>query len=284
MLFKRILTYRLALYYLAAIWTGAFALSFFDLVHQSPLNMAVSTALALCVCYAVNWAFAYVFGATSNWESVGISGLIISLIITPPALDDYAAMGFLAVVAAWAMASKYLIAIKHKHLFNPACFGAAVLGTLLHRTVSWWIGDAAILLPLIVLGGLLLVHRLRYFEMVAAYAVVVLSISIAHGNTSSLTGIYNSFSNMGIHSMFGFFGLVILTEPRTAPLGTWRQLVYGALVGLLFSPFTHIGNYYFTPEAALVCGNLFTFFSNKRRVNRWMEKLGLKTATAGGRA
>jgi Na+-transporting NADH:ubiquinone oxidoreductase subunit NqrB len=277
---RRILTYRLALYYLAAIWIGAFALSLFDIVHQTPLNLAVSTALSLAVCLGVNWAFAYVFGANSNWESVCISGLIISLIITPPALNDYAGMGFLAVVAAWAMASKYLIAIKHKHLFNPACFGAAVLGTLLHRTVSWWIGDAAILLPLIVVGGILLVHRLRYFEMVGAYAVVVLGNSILHGNTASLAGMYSSLSNMGIHSMFGFFGLVMLTEPRTAPLGRWRQVVYGALVGILFSPFTHIGNYYFTPEAALVCGNLFTFFSNKRRMNRWMEKLGTKTATA----
>ena len=46
-------------------------------------------------------------------------------------------------------------------------------------------------------------------------------------------------------------------------------LVGGALVGLLFSPFTHIGSYYFTPEIALLCGNLFTFLSNKRRVRRW---------------
>ena len=280
MFLKHVLTYRLALYYLAVIWLGAFALSFFDLVHQNPANMALSAALALGVCYAVNWAFAYVFGANRNWESVGISGLIIALIITPAGFNDPAALGFLAVVAAWAMASKYLIAIKHKHLFNPACFGAAVLGTLLHRTVSWWIGDAAILLPIIILGGAPLVHRLRYVEMVLAYAVVVLSISVAHGNTSTLAGMYNSFSNMGIHSMFAFFGLVMLTEPRTAPLGRWRQVTYGALVGLLFSPFTHIGNYYFTPEAALVCGNLFTFFFNKRRLKHWTEKLGMKTAPA----
>ena len=49
-------------------------------------------------------------------------------------------------------------------------------------------------------------------------------------------------------------------------------MVYGAFVGVLFSPFTHIGTYYFTPESALVCGNLFTFFSNKRRIKRWVER------------
>jgi glycine betaine catabolism B len=240
-------------------------------VHQSPLALAVATAIALAVCFGANWAFAHVFGADTNPESVLISGFIIALIISPPALNDLPGLGFLALVAAWAMASKYIIAIKKKHLFNPACFGAAVIGTVMHRTVSWWIGDNAILLPIIILGGLLVLDRLRYFEMVAAFAVVVLAISIGHGNTSSLSGIYMSFSNMGIHSMFAFFGLVMLTEPRTAPLGRWRQVTYGAIVGLLFSPFTHIGGYYFTPEAALVCGNLFTFFSNKRRLKRWAE-------------
>jgi glycine betaine catabolism B len=128
-----------------------------------------------------------------------------------------------------------------------------------------------VLLPVILLGGVLILTRLRYYEMLAAYAAVVLSLSVAHGNLSSLAGVAHAISAMGIHSMFCFFGLVMLTEPRTAPLGRWRQIVYGALVGLLFSPFTHIGSYYFTPEIALLCGNLFTFFSNKRRVRRWTE-------------
>jgi glycine betaine catabolism B len=163
-----------------------------------------------------------------------------------------------------------MVAIGKRHLFNPAAFGAALIGIGLHRNVSWWVGDNAILLPVIVLGGALILTRLRYYEMVAAFAVVVLGISIAHGNLS-LVGLGRSLSMMGVHSMFGFFGLVMLTEPRTTPLGRWRQIVYGALVGVLFSPFTHIGTYYFTPEVALLCGNLFTFFSNKRRIQRWAE-------------
>jgi Na+-translocating ferredoxin:NAD+ oxidoreductase RnfD subunit len=78
---------------------------------------------------------------------------------------------------------------------------------------------------------------------------------------------------MAIHSMFGFFGLVMLTEPRTAPVGSWRQVAYGAFVGLLFSPYTHVGSYYFTPEVAILCGNLFVFLSNKRRIQRWVEAI-----------
>jgi Na+-transporting NADH:ubiquinone oxidoreductase subunit NqrB len=279
MLFRRILTYRLALYYLAAILIAALGLAAAGIVHQPVVNLAFSAALCLAVCLAVNWCFAYVFGADSNWESVCISAIIITLIITPVAPGDFAGAGFLALVSAWAMAAKYLIAVNKKHLFNPACFGAVLVGVGLHRTVSWWVGDNAVLLPVILLGGALMLSRLRYFEMVAAFAVVVLGNSIINGNMTSIAGIYQSFSDMGIHSMFCFFGLVMITEPRTAPLGRWRQVVYGAFVGLLFSPFTHIGTYYFTPEAALVCGNLFTFLSNKRRIKRWGERLGMKPAS-----
>jgi Na+-transporting NADH:ubiquinone oxidoreductase subunit NqrB len=168
------------------------------------------------------------------------------------------------------MASKYMAAIRKRHLFNPAAFGAALMGLGLNHTVSWWVGDNVALLPVILWGGALILTRLRYIEMVAAFAIVVLGISIAHGDLSSL-GVAHAFSMMGIHSMFCFFGLVMLTEPRTVPVGRWRQITYGALVGLLFSPFTHIGSYYFTPEVAILGGNLFTFFSNKRRIRRWVD-------------
>ena len=271
MFFRRILTYRLALYYLSAIMLAALALSAAGVAHQSVVNLAFSTVLALLVCLAVNWAFARAFGAASNWESVVISALIITLIITPVAPTDFAGDAFLALVSAWAMASKYMVATRQRHLFNPAAFGAALIGIGLHRSVSWWVGDYAVLLPVIVLGGALMLSRLRYYGMVAAYAVVVLGLSVAYGDLSSLAGVGRSLSMMGIHSMFGFFGLVMLTEPRTAPVGPWRQIAYGALVGLLFSPYTHIGSYYFTPEVAILCGNLFVFLSNKRRLQRWAE-------------
>lgn len=272
-MFRRVLTYRLTLYYLAAIFVAALLLCVSGIVHQSAMNLVFSLAVALLACLGVNWAFARVFHAESNWESVCISALIISLIITPAPPDDLAATAFLILACAWSMASKYMIAAGRRHLFNPAAFGAAMMGLAFHGRVSWWVGENAALLPVILLGGALILARLRYFEMLAAFAVVVLGLAVSHGNLSSLAGVARSLSMMGLHSMFCFFGLVMLTEPRTAPLGRWRQTAYGALVGLLFSPFTHVGSYYFTPEVAILCGNLFTFFSNRRRVRRWAEAI-----------
>ena len=270
-LFRRVLTYRLAFYYLAAIVLVTLALSVAGIVHQPAANLAFSTIVTLLVCLGVNWAFARTFGAENDWESVSISAFIIVLIITPVMPSDLSGIAFLVFVSAWAMASKYMVAIGKRHLFNPAAFGAALIGIGFHRTVSWWVGDYPLLLPVIILGGVLILTRLRYFEMVAMFAVVTLGISVAYGDFSSLAGVGRALSMMGVHSMFFFFGLVMLTEPRTVPVGRWRQIVYGGLVGALFSPFTHIGSYYFTPEVAILCGNLFTFFSNRRRINRWVE-------------
>jgi Na+-transporting NADH:ubiquinone oxidoreductase subunit NqrB len=272
-LFRRVLTYRLTLYYLATIVLAALALSGLGIVRPPVANIAFSAMIALPACWGVNWAFARASGAGSSWESVCISALIIVLIVTPAAPNDPAAAGFLALVCAWAMASKYILAIDRRHLFNPAAFAAALMSLVFHRPISWWVGDYALLLPLLALGGALVLARLRYYGMLASFAVVALGLSVAHGDLSSFAGVAHSLSRMGIHSMFCFFGLVMLTEPRTAPIGRWRQVVYGGLVGLLFSPFTHIGSYYFTPEVALLCGNLFTFFSNKRRVRRWVEAI-----------
>ena len=62
-----------------------------------------------------------------------------------------------------------------------------------------------------------------------------------------------------IYSPLFFFAFVMLTEPLTTPPTKRLQIWYGALVGLLFAPQTHIGSIYFTPEYALVLGNIFSY-------------------------
>jgi ferredoxin-NADP reductase len=48
------------------------------------------------------------------------------------------------------------------------------------------------------------------------------------------------------------------------------RIIYGALVGLFFIPSLHIGSLYFTPELALVLGNVFSYLVSPK------EKLFLK--------
>jgi glycine betaine catabolism B len=80
--------------------------------------------------------------------------------------------------------------------------------------------------------------------------------------------VQTALGQVGLHSMFLFFGFVMLTEPRTAPLGRTRRIATGVLVGVLFAPEVHLGTFYFTPELALLVGNVFTALSDPRRWTR----------------
>ena len=61
-----------------------------------------------------------------------------------------------------------------------------------------------------------------------------------------------------------FFAFVMLTEPLTAPATRTLQMLYGALVGVLFVPLVHVGSFYTSPELALVVGNLFAYLTGPK--------------------
>ena len=99
-------------------------------------------------------------------------------------------------------------------------------------------------------------------EMVAAFAlgdIVTVAVTAPAGDP------LRSVSDIVLHSMFFFFAFVMLTEPRTAPIGRVNRLAYGALVGVLFAPEVHVGGWYSTPEMALLIGNLFAAFTYLQR-------------------
>jgi ferredoxin-NADP reductase len=52
----------------------------------------------------------------------------------------------------------------------------------------------------------------------------------------------------------------MLVEPLTTPPTKKLQMIYGFLVGFLFVPQIHVGSFYFTPEIALLIGNVYVFF------------------------
>jgi ferredoxin-NADP reductase len=50
----------------------------------------------------------------------------------------------------------------------------------------------------------------------------------------------------------------------TAPTTRLPRLAFGALVGFLFAPNVHVGSFYFTPELALLVGNLLAYAAGPR--------------------
>ena len=253
---------RLTLYVLLALLGAAFVLTIVGALPYRPLDLGFSTLLILFVCWAVNRVFARGFGASSNWESVLITGLILTLIITPFSPADGTEIGFAIFAAAWAMASKYIVVLRGRHVFNPAAFGVALAAAALGASVSWWVGGSLYLLGTTLLGGLLILRKMRCYNLLFPFSGACLATVVV---TSGWGHAAAALDQLALHSMFFFFAFVMLTEPRTAPLGQARRVAYAALTGILFAPEVHWGTFYSTPELALLAGNLFTVLSSPRR-------------------
>src|ERR1700690_1442317 len=203
---NRITIYRLVLYYLIFLLVAAFFLSIAS-PSSDPFALVLTIAFLLAVSAVTNRVFANIFKVPTNVESVYITALILALIVTPvQSLHD---LWFLAWAAVLANASKYIIAIKGKHLFNPAAFAVALTYFTINQSASWWVGSGSILV-FVILGGLLVVRKLGRFDMVLSF----LAISVATTFVSSLfTGsdFISSTQKLILYSPLMFFAFIILT-------------------------------------------------------------------------
>ena len=255
-LLNRITMYRLALYYLIALIVAAFVLGFFKVLPYDPTAIAFSTLLILAVCWLTNQLFSRVFEAATNIESVYITSLILALIITPVTATDTAGVGFLIFASVWAMASKYIFAIGKKHIFNPAAFAVALTAVTINQSATWWVGGNLALLPVVLVGGLLLVRKIQRFDLVISFALAAFATIVA---TAASGDLWTPIVQTVLHSSFLFLAFVMLTEPLTTPPTRVLRICYGALVGFLFAPNIHLGSFYLTPELALLAGNIFAY-------------------------
>ncbi|MDG4875307.1 RnfABCDGE type electron transport complex subunit D [Mesorhizobium sp. WSM4935] len=248
--------YRLVLYYLMALLGTAFAFCFVKLVPHDPLAFADTTALTISACWVTNKAFALVFEVPANSESVYITALILALILDPVAVTDLNGIAAVAFASVWAISSKFIFAVGRKHLFNPSAFGVALSALLLDRPATWWVGGNPWLLPLVLIGGILIVRKLRRLDLVATFVAAAVMTVLA---TTEPARYGDALKETLSSSPLLFFAFVMLTEPLTAPAQRWPRIAFAAIVGFLFAPNIHIGSFYFTPELALLAGNLFAY-------------------------
>src|SRR6185437_1524381 len=178
-LIDRTTMYRVVLYYLSALLGCAFLLGMARATAVDPTALVFSAVLILAASLGANWVFARVFNAVPNRESAFITALILALILDPVTATNLAGVGLLLFASVWAMASKFILSARRRHIFNPAALGVALPGLLLDQPASWWISGVIWLLPIVLAGGLLLVRKLRRFDLVLAFAVVNIVATLA---------------------------------------------------------------------------------------------------------
>ncbi|GAC1456902.1 MAG: hypothetical protein PVSMB2_11040 [Ktedonobacteraceae bacterium] len=259
----RVTMYRLVLYMLIAYIGVATILAYFKVLPFSPLALLASTVFLLIMCWAMNTVFAYIFHIPTNIESASITALILVLIINPA--QSPVTFQFLGWAAILAMASKYILALNKKHLFNPAAIAVVLTSFVLGESASWWVGTAS-MLPIVLLGGLLVARKIRQVDVVLYFCVAVLVgvavFALILGKSS-----FTALNQMFMQSPLFFFAFIMLTEPLTAPPTRTLRRLYAVLTGILFLPQLHVGTLYSTPELALVIGNIFSYVvSPKQKV------------------
>lgn len=247
------------LFFLALLLTASLTLSCLRAIPQSPLPLAAHISLLLAVCWLGNLAFSRAFHAKSNPESVLISALILALIISPSGQLSWAGLELPLLAGLWAMASKYLFG--RRPLFNPAAFGVFCAGLLTKSAASWWVGNYW-LFGVVLVGGFFLLRKMRCFDLVLSFcgSVLVVSTLLAPAGYAWMFD-----SEIVTRSAMMFFAFVMLTEPRTMPLGWGWRIAFGVLVGIFYAPATHFGSLRFSPEIALLMGNLFAAAVKWRR-------------------
>jgi ferredoxin-NADP reductase len=253
--------YRLVLFLLAALTAVSFVLSATGVLFFTPLELLATAATAVFVSWLANRLVAPLFRVKPHDESAIITGLLLFFIMKPGVVvGDLAAV---AVAAAVAALSKYLLAVRGRHVFNPAAIGAFV-ATLTGLGVSyWWVGSGA-LFWFVLAAGLVLVWRLRKTAMAALFLVAVGAVMVPMLVSTGME-VPDALATPLLSTAAVFFAAFMLTEPLTLAPSRWQQLGIAVVTGLLFALPYHLGPVFSSPELALLVGNLIAFALGQRR-------------------
>ena len=256
-LISRFTIYSCMIFFLVVLHlTSAFFYGF-GIKALLPVFIAVITATLLD--FAVNY-FKY-----KNFEfpqSALISGLFIGgLLAQNLKWYIYATAGIIAI------ASKHIIRIRQKHVFNPANFGVLLVSVVFGASHTWWVSSPLIL---VLVFGIFVIWRLRRFDLtvsfLASYYLINSIIELTRG--SSLNDIYLTVINGGV---IYFFSMYMLVEPKTNP--SKNRIYYGILVAvflIIFDLYARGSNNYLAAffirhdiPLALAVGNIFVPLFNK---------------------
>lgn len=267
----RVSMYRLTFLALVVLAAIAFVLSLFGLVlsgteGSGPLALVVSLLVLAVFAVVVDAVAQRVLALPYRIESSLITALIL-LFVLRPTLEPLGLLG-LAIAAVAASLSKYLLAWRGRHVFNPAAVGATVLTLLAIAfpdlgSSAWWIGSQIMLWPVLVLG-IIVLWRTEKARMVLVFWVVaivtsIVRVSVQYQAAGIAVDTPTILSAVLWSSPAFFLGAFMLSEPLTQPPRRWQQFCVAILVGVLVGWPITVGALSLGQERALLIGNLLAF-------------------------
>jgi Na+-translocating ferredoxin:NAD+ oxidoreductase RnfD subunit len=190
------------------------------------LESYTKTLLAIAVSIAVELILGRLFvGKWPHLASAYITGISVGILLRSPAFWPY------ALCSAIAITSKYVVRVKHRHIFNPSNFGICVMLFLASESVAslsiQWGNNVWAMLVIWLLGSAI-IWRLRRFHICAVYVVSFLAFALLRSwivgdpwqsEVSPITG--------PEYQLFIFF---MITDPKTTVRSRGGQCLVAFLV------------------------------------------------------
>ena len=169
-------------------------------------------------------------GRVANVQSAYITGISLALLIKPPAhlLWPFALGGFLAI------ASKYVLQFRGRHLWNPSNFAISLLVVVAPASVAvlsqQWGNDLATN-AVIWCFGLLIASRVRMLHVTLAYVACFVALA---GVRSMITGgpLLAEIAPL-TGPMYQLFVFFMITDPKTTVGSVRGRVVVAAAVALV---------------------------------------------------
>ncbi len=253
--------YQLVQYGLFILAGLGIALAFAGILPMNGIHMLISFLIILISSALSNFLFSWIFKVPTNNESFSITAVILFLILSPA--TSIASSLLLAIAGIAAMASKFVLAAYRRHIFNPAAGAAMLVGISGITAATWWVGSAA-MLPAVIILGFLVARKTRRLTMFAIFALTAIT-AILFSNWQGLNGLNDLLKTTIISGPVIFFGTIMLTEPLTLPPTRKLQIVYAVLAGALFGTPFNIGPIYNTPEFSLLLANIFSYIVSPKK-------------------
>jgi Na+-transporting NADH:ubiquinone oxidoreductase subunit NqrB len=218
--------------------------STFNVLGQTVLGFKITP---LQIVTAVVMAAAWDVGLHRAWygswivpKSGLITGLGIALLLRGPGLYIFA---FTAVLA---VASKHIIKINGKHVFNPSTFGITMALLFMpgaHFIADQWGRSFAIAFVILNLG-MFIVYRVRRFDVVISFALAWFLFNgiwlLSFGYSVNSYWFWQTW-HTAVTPAALIFTFFMITDPRTSPATRLGRIIYCVATAGLATLFNYHG-------------------------------------------
>ena len=187
-------------------------------------------------------------GRVANLLSAYITGISLALLIKPPAtlLWPFALGGFLAI------ASKYVLQFRGRHLWNPSNFAISLLQLLAPGSVAilsrQWGNDLATN-AVIWCFGLLIAARVGMLHVTLTYVACFVALALVRSVIAGGPALAEIAPLTGpMYQLFIFF---MITDPKTTVSSVRGRIVVAAVVALAEAGIRLAGDYHVAALGAL---------------------------------